>query len=165
MTRHSRWLPIAAVAIVTALLIGMPLQRTGSLPTVIGFLAPTLATMAIFAIICIGLNVQWGYTGIFNFGVVGFFMIGAYAGAVVAMPPANTEYASYVGGFGTALSSVPLPWAAEWLPFAVGIVVAAALSALVAMLLALPTLRLREDYLAIALIGVAEVLRRIAIEE
>jgi branched-chain amino acid transport system permease protein len=143
----------------------MPFQRTGSIRSVIEFLLPSLATMAIFAVICIGLNVQWGYTGIFNFGVVGFFLVGAYTAAIVTMGPADGEFTTYIGGFGEALAAVPLPGAANWVPFVVGTVAAAGVSALLALLLAWPMVRLREDYLAIALIGMAEVLRRIVTEE
>jgi branched-chain amino acid transport system permease protein len=165
VTRHSNRLAVVIVAIVTILLVGLPLQRTGSVASVVSFLVPTLATMAIFSVICIGLNIQWGYTGIFNFGVAAFFMIGAYTAAIVTKAPADGEFATYIGGFGTALSAVPLPAAGEWLPFLVAVIAAAALAALLALLLGWPTVRLREDYLAIALIGAAEVLRRIATEE
>ena len=157
--------PLVAVAFVTLLLVGVPLERTGSVRSVVDFLVPSFATMAIFAVICIGLNVQWGYTGIFNFGVVGFFMVGAYTAAIVTMDPADGEFSTYIGGFGPALANVPLPGAATWFPYVVGVAAAAALSAGLALLLAWPMMRLREDYLAIALIGAAEVLRRIATEE
>ena len=165
MTRRSRLLAIAIVAVVTVLLVGLPLARTGSGETVLSFLAPSLATMAIFAVICIGLNIQWGYTGIFNFGIAAFFMIGAYTAAIVTKAPADGEFATYIGGFGEALAAAPLPGAGYWLPFLVAILAAAALSAGLALLLGWPTVRLREDYLAITLIGVAEVVRRIATEE
>jgi branched-chain amino acid transport system permease protein len=165
VTRRGNLLAIAVVALITAFLVGLPLLRTGSIGSVVSFLVPSLATMAIFAIVCIGLNVQWGYTGIFNFGVVGFFMVGAYTAAIVTKSPADGQFATYIGGFGDTLSAVPLPGARDWLPFLVAIVVAAVLSAALALPLAWPIVRLREDYLAIALIGAAEVLRRIATEE
>ena len=165
MTRHGHTLAIVIVALVTLLLVGLPLQRTGSIASVLSFLVPALATMAIFSVICIGLNIQWGYTGIFNFGVAAFFMIGAYTAAIITKEPADSEFATYIGGFGPALGSLPLPFAREWAPFLVAVLAAAALSALLALLLGWPTVRLREDYLAIALIGAAEVLRRIATEE
>jgi branched-chain amino acid transport system permease protein len=165
MTRSSTRVAVVIVALVTILLVGMPLQRTGNVGAVVSFLVPTLATMAIFAVVCIGLNIQWGYTGIFNFGVAGFLMVGAYAAAIVTKEPADGEFATYVGGFGNALAAVPLPGAGQWLPFLVAIVAAAALASLLALLLGFPTIRLREDYLAITLIGAAEVLRRIATEE
>ena len=165
MTRQGNRLAIAIVVLITAFLVGLPLLRTGSVTSVVSFLLPSLATMAIFAIVCIGLNVQWGYTGIFNFGVVGFFMVGAYTAGIVTKGPADGQFATYIGGFGDVLSAAPLPGAGAWLPFLVAIVAAAALSAALALPLAWPIVRLREDYLAIALIGAAEVLRRIATEE
>ncbi len=165
MTRSRNLPAIIVIAVVTLLLVGLPLQRTESVASVVTFLAPTLATMAIFSVICIGLNIQWGYTGIFNFGVAAFFMIGAYTAAIITKAPADGEFATYVGGFGDALSAVPLPGAGEWLPFLIAVLAASGISALLALLLGWPTVKLREDYLAIALIGAAEVLRRIATEE
>ena len=58
-----------------------------------------------------------------------------------------------------------LPGAGQWLPFLIAVLSAAVLSALLALLLGWPMVRLRADYLAITLIGAAEVLRRIATEE
>lgn len=164
MGRHGT-LAWTVVAIVTVLLVAMPAERARSFDAVINFLLPFLATVAIFAILCIGLNVQWGYTGIFNLGIVAFFMVGAYTAAIFTLPPADGEFVQYVGGFGDALSFLPALGSDQWLPFVIGIAVAAAASAALAMLLAIPTLRLREDYLAITLVGIGEVVRRITIEE
>ena len=106
MKPRGHWLAAAVVALITVLLIGMPLERSRSIEAVLSFLVPSLATMAIFAIICIGLNVQWGYTGIFNFGIAAFFMIGAYTAAIVTKAPADGEFATYIGGFGDALANL-----------------------------------------------------------
>jgi branched-chain amino acid transport system permease protein len=166
MANGSRALPLSIIGVVTFLLIALPAERARSFSAVVNFLVPFLATVAVFAIICIGLNIQWGYTGIFNFGVLAFFMIGAYTAAIFTKGPAEGEFVSYVGGFGDALADVlPFVNSGEWFPFLVALIVAAAISGLLALLLAGPTLRLREDYLAIAIIGVAELLRRIVIEE
>jgi branched-chain amino acid transport system permease protein len=156
---------ILTLIIVTILLVGLPLERSRSVTSVVNFLVPSLTTMAIFAIIVIGLNIHWGYTGIFNFGVVAFFMIGAYTGAIITKGPPQDEFTAYVGGFGERLAFIPALDSQEWLPFLVAIIVAAAVSSLLALLLGLASLRLREDYLAITLIGVAEILRRVVIEE
>lgn len=108
--------------------------------------------VAIWSIFALGLNVHWGYTGIFNFGIAGFFMVGAYTTAVMTKEPtAGGSYSQYIGGYE--------------LPFFVGIAAAAVAAGLLALLVGLPTLRLRADYLAIATIGVAEALRRVAINE
>lgn len=95
------------------------------------------ATVAsILAIATLGLNLQWGYTGLFNGGVVAFFGAGAYGTLLLGGPPA-----AHLGGFG-------LPWVAS---LAGGVAAAAALAWIVGVL----TLRLRHDYLAIATFGVA----------
>ncbi|MDQ1519144.1 MAG: branched-chain amino acid transport system permease protein [Actinomycetota bacterium] len=88
---------------------------------------------AVYALAAIGLNVQFGYTGLMNYGQVGFALVGAY---------------------GTAISvdkwGLPLP-----VGFLIGVLAAIGLG----LLLGLPTLRLRADYLAIVTISAAEILR------
>ena len=115
----------------------------GGLNWTIGF----LTTVAILAIVSLGLNIQWGYTGTINFGVVAFFMVGAYTSAVLTLDPPR-DFESYVGGF-----ELPVP---------VGWLGAMAAGALLALVVGLPTLRLRDDFLAIATIGIATILRSIA---
>jgi branched-chain amino acid transport system permease protein len=95
-------------------------------------------TMALtYAIMCLGLNVQWGQTGLFNVGIAGFVAIGAYVSALLTTPDAADRF----GGFG-------LPIVAGWLG-------AAMAAGLVAFLIGALTIRLRADYLAIATFGVA----------
>ena len=104
----------------------------------------------IFAILALGLNVQWGYTGLFNIGIAGFFAVGAYTSALLITPMPEGVYATYVEQLvGLAL------------PFPLGLIGAAAVSGILALLVGIPTLRLREDYLAIATIGIAETIRLI----
>jgi neutral amino acid transport system permease protein len=86
-----------------------------------------------FALLAIGINVQFGYAGLLNFGQIAFAML---------------------GGFGIAIS------VSKWgLNFWVGVLVGVAAAVVLALLLGLPTLRLRADYLAIATIAAAEGLR------
>lgn len=87
----------------------------------------------IYAIAAIGLNVHFGYTGLLNFGQVGFAAVGAY---------------------GLAVSVTYFGWPL-WVGIAVGLVAALVL----ALLLGLPTLRLRADYLAIVTIAASEIIR------
>ncbi|MEX1178804.1 MAG: branched-chain amino acid ABC transporter permease [Nitriliruptor sp.] len=88
---------------------------------------------AVYALLAIGLNVHYGYTGLLNFGQVGFMLVGAY-------------------GLGISVATWGLSlWA--------GIVVGLIAGVLLALLLGAPTLRLRADYFAITTIAVAEVLR------
>lgn len=98
-----------------------------------------------YAIICLGLNVQWGQTGLFNVGVAGFVAIGAYTSAILTTPDDPVR----LGGFG--------------LPIAVGWLGAAAMAGLLSVLVGLLTIRLRADYLAIATFGVAVVVQLCAL--
>ena len=95
-----------------------------------GMLGPEAA---IYALAAVGLNVQFGYTGLLNFGQVGFMLVGAYGVAVS------------VATFGWSL------WA--------GVFIGVLCAVVLALILGIPTLRLRGDYLAIATIGAGEVLR------
>src|SRR5438132_11753190 len=105
----------------------------------------------VFALLAIGFNLQWGYTGLFNAGIAGFFLIGAYTAAIAitAPSPPATGYPGHLGGY-------PLP-------VAVGALLAMVLAGSAAAPLALPTLRLRADYPASATLAFAEVVRTIAI--
>jgi branched-chain amino acid transport system permease protein len=111
----------------------------------------SLAIMAgIYAVFALGLNIQWGYTGLFNIGIAGFFCIGAYTSAMVTTPMPTGVYAQYVHQiFGLNL------------PFVFGLLGAALVCGIVALLIGIPTLRLGEDYLAIATLGIAETVRLI----
>jgi len=104
-----------------------------------------LAQALVFAILCLGLNLQWGYTGLFNIGVSGFHLVGAYAFALLCGPP----HAGQIGGL--------------QLPFALGLVGSMAAAAAVAFVVGIPTLRLREDYLAIVTIGIGSTLQLVAL--
>ena len=157
--------PLAIIAVTAAVVI-MPAERSGwNFGGTISFLAFFATFVAIFAIFTLGLNVQWGYTGIFNFGVMAFFLVGANAAAIITKPPASGEFVQYVGGFGDKLDFLPWLDSDQWLPFLFGIAGAALFSGALAFLLSIPALRLREDYLAIATIGIAELLRRVTIEQ
>jgi branched-chain amino acid transport system permease protein len=117
---------------------------------IIAYLISLAILAGIYAVFTLGLNIQWGYTGLFNIGIAGFFCIGAYTSALITTPMPTGIYAQYVHQvFG-------------WnLPFVFGILGAAIVCGLIAFLVGIPTLRLREDYLAIATIGIAETIRLI----
>lgn len=93
---------------------------------------------AIYVLLALGLTLQYGMTGIINFGHVGFFAIGAYATALFAE--------------------------AGW-PLPVGFVAAALLAALAAWPLGMISLRLREDYFAIVSLGFSEIVRLVVTSE
>jgi branched-chain amino acid transport system permease protein len=104
--------------------------------------ALSLLTMGgIYSVMALGLNVQWGFTGLFNAGIAGFFAIGAYTQALLTTP----IYRDHLGGY-------------EW-PIPLAMLTAMLLSAIVAWAIARICIRLRSDYLAIATIGIAEIIR------
>lgn len=98
----------------------------------------------IYAISVLGLNLQWGFTGIMNIGVVGFFGVGAYAAALITGP----DYPDSLGGLG--------------LPPFMGYLGAILASGIVALFVGLLTIRLRHDFLAVATFGVAVCIQMLA---
>ena len=117
---------------------------------IIAYLVSFAIMASIYAVFCLGLNIQWGYTGLFNIGIAGFFCIGAYISAMITTPKPTGLYADYVRQiFGLNL------------PFFMGLLGAAVVCGIIAFLIGIPTLRLAEDYLAIATIGIAEAVRLI----
>ena len=104
----------------------------------VGYLVFLTIYIGLYALFALGLNLQWGYAGLINFGHVAFMTVGAYTTVL--------------------LSSLGVP-----LIFAV--VAGVAIAAFLGLLIGMSTLRLREDYLAIVTIGVSELLRLIALNE
>jgi branched-chain amino acid transport system permease protein len=104
-----------------------------------------LVTASSYGIICLGLNLQWGQTGLFNVGVAGFVAIGAYVSALLTTP----DLANRLGGFG--------------LPIWTGWIVAPVISGLAGAAIGAITLRLRADYLAITTFGIAITIQLVAL--
>ena len=99
----------------------------------------------IFGIAVLGLNLQWGFTGLFNAGVVGFMAVGAYGTAILI----GRDREAIVGGFE--------------LPFALGLAGGMVAAGLAALIVGLATLRLREEYLAVATFGIAVSIQLVAL--
>jgi branched-chain amino acid transport system permease protein len=111
----------------------------------VAYLVFFLVIALYYALISLGLNLQWGVTGLFNVGVAGFVAVGAYTSALLTGP----DYPGHWGGLG-------LPVAAGWL----GAMAAAGACAVV---VGVATLRLRHDYLAITTFGIAVTLQLVAL--
>ncbi|WP_366657804.1 branched-chain amino acid ABC transporter permease [Fodinicurvata sp. EGI_FJ10296] len=111
------------------------------IPGLLNYLIFAISMAGIYSVLALGLNIQWGLTGQLNIGVAGFFAVGAYTAAILSGP----DSPNHLGGFGI------------WFPIALlgGVVMAG----LVALVIALITVNLRTDYLAIATIGIAEIIR------
>ncbi len=104
----------------------------------ISFLIFFLIFASFYSLSSLGLNLQWGFTGLFNVGIVGFFAIGAYTSAIIT-GPAYPD--TLIGGLGL------------WFPL--GFVGAMITSGIAALFIGFVTLRLREDFLAISTFGIA----------
>jgi neutral amino acid transport system permease protein len=104
----------------------------------VSYLVSLVIFTSIYAIFSLGLNLQWGFTGLINFGHVAFMTVGAYATVLLSNGGVPLFLAAFLG---------------------------ALLAAFLGLLIGFSTLRLREDYLAIVTIGVAEVIRLIALNE
>jgi len=127
----------------------------------------------IYALVAVSMNLLNGFTGLFSLGQAGFMLIGAYAYAVFAIAPEDraTVYQYYEGG-GLIHFSLPhmlqnMMGGADAFGGAIGyylgiillMIFAGLLTAGIAFLIGIPVLRLKSDYLAIATLGFAEIIR------
>ena len=105
---------------------------------------------AIYALLAVSMNLLNGFTGLFSLGQAGFMLVGAYTYAVLTIPMAKrmAVYQYYDGGI-----------IGFTVPVIVGILAAGVLAAILAALIGYPVLRLKSDYLAIATLGFAEIIR------
>lgn len=103
--------------------------------------------IGIYALLALGLNIQWGFAGLFNAGIAGFFAVGAYTSAIVTTAAAEGR----IGGFD--------------MPLLLGWLAAMVAAGLIAWPIGKICLRFRSDYLAIATIGVAEIIRLVVKSE
>lgn len=111
------------------------------------FLVGFLIMGGIYAVLCLALNIQWGMGGLFNAGIAGFFAVGAYASAIATTAASD----KHLGGFG-----LPVPF---------GLAAAALVAGLTGWAVAKICVRLKSDYLAMASIGIAEILRLAIVNE
>ena len=121
---------------------------------------------AVYALVAVSMNLLNGFTGLFSLGQAGFMLLGAYAYGVLCIPvDKRASVYQYFDG-GAVRFSLPEIFAGflgDTVGTTVGMLAALAvggiLAALMAYLIGLPVLRLKSDYLAIATLGFAEILR------
>jgi branched-chain amino acid transport system permease protein len=107
---------------------------------------------AIYALVAVSMNLLNGFTGLFSLGQAGFMLIGAYTYAIFTIPlEARASVYQYFDGGIISFT----------LPVLVAIVLAGLVTAVFAYLIGLPVLRLKSDYLAIATLGFAEIIRAV----
>ena len=113
-------------------------------------LASVLKKGAIYSLVAVSLNLLNGFTGLFSLGQAGFMMLGAYTYAILTIPVASraSVYQYFDGGV-----------VQFCLPMVVGLILAGIVPMIFAWLIGLPVLKLKSDYLAIATLGFAEIVR------
>ena len=136
---------IAAIYIIV-LILEMTVRSTSILFTV-------LRKGAIYSLVAVSMNLLNGFTGLFSLGQAGFMLLGAYTYGILTMPTAVKEGTS-VYRYYEALIKFDTG-------IFLGLIAAGLVAALFAAIIGLPVLRLKSDYLAIATLGFAEIIRAI----
>ena len=160
---------VIALLCALALLALVVLLENTMKPT--GMLFTVLKKGAVYALVAVSMNLLNGFTGLFSLGQAGFMLLGAYTYAILTVPMAAKEQVYYLyGGSAVKFSLVDLfqgifgaagagGAVALILAVLVGILCAGLIAALFAAAIGTPVLRLKSDYLAIATLGFAEILR------
>ena len=117
----------------------------------------TAVTMTIFIMMAIGLNIVVGYAGLLDLGYVAFYAMGAYTAAWFATPHFSEYGTHHFGSVGVNPESPGFHLSIWIVIFLAGI-----FTAVVGVIIGLPTLRLRGDYLAIVTLGFGEIMPQIA---
>jgi branched-chain amino acid transport system permease protein len=161
---------LCLVGAVAALAIVMALENTIG-PA--GQLFIVLKKGAVYALAAVSLNLLNGFTGLFSLGHAGFMLLGAYTYAILTVPVSAKDAVYYLFGGSAVKFSLPdifygifgSEGAGGMVALTLGVLLAIILGGLVAAffayLIGLPVLRLKSDYLAIATLGFAEIIRAI----
>ena len=159
-SKRGAWIALGCVAALLVLVIVLEntMQPTSMLFTV-------LKKGAVYALVAASLNLLNGFTGLFSLGQAGFMLLGAYTYAILTIPSADRESVYYLYGGSAVNFSLPELFGGGALGLILGalaaLILAGCVAAVIAWLIGLPVLRLKSDYLAIATLGFAEIIRAI----
>ena len=157
---------IILLSLAAALVLSIVLEQVISPTSSMAMLLTVMKKSCVYAVVAVSMNLLNGFTGLFSLGQAGFMLLGAYTYAIFTIPLVNRAlvyryYESAVnfsfpevlsnamGGFGMVLGVV------------IAIILAGLVASGVAFLIGLPVLRLKSDYLAIATLGFAELIRAV----
>ena len=157
---------ILILILVSALFLSIVLEQVISPTSSLAMLLTVLKKSCVYAVVAVSMNLLNGFTGLFSLGQAGFMLLGAYTYAIFSISVENKPlvYRYYqsainfsipevlgnaMGGFGMVLGVV------------ICLILAGLVAAFVAFLIGLPVLRLKSDYLAIATLGFAEIIRAV----
>ena len=164
-TNHKKnWLAVLIVFLFLALVLFLDqkIKPTNSMY----MLMTVLQKGSVYALAAVSMNLLNGYTGLFSLGHAGFMLIGAYAYAIFTIPAASrdTVYQYYDAAVRVSFPEVfsaALGPTGTVLGIILAVLVAGLAAALYAYLIGLPVLKLKSDYLAIATLGFAEIIRAV----
>lgn len=141
---------IINVALIAGLLLVLYIMEHVVAPTAMIF--TVLKKGAIYALVAVSMNLLNGFTGLFSLGQAGFMLLGAYTYGILTIPVEQriNVYQYFDGGI-----------VQFTVPVAAALVAAGIVAAIFAYLIGLPVLRLKSDYLAIATLGFAEIIRAV----
>ena len=169
------WLWIAGTLAFIVLLENLTLIFPGA-PAVFkptSQLFTVLKKAAVYSLVAVSMNLLNGFTGLFSLGQAGFMLLGAYTYAILTVPMSTKDQVYYLYGgsavkfslqdmFGAVFGTSGAGGAVSMiLSVVVALILAGCVAAFFAWLIGLPVLRLKSDYLAIATLGFAEILRAI----
>ena len=146
------------------------------LPMVFDPMSPLFTVLkkaAVYSLVAVSMNLLNGFTGLFSLGQAGFMLLGAYTYAILTVPASMKDQVYYLFGgcafkfsfvdlFGMIFGSTGAGGAVSMiLGCLIAIILAGCVAGFFAFLIGFPVLRLKSDYLAIATLGFAEILRAI----
>ena len=179
-SKNSAALSLAAAAILLAVIVLLEnlsvILPQGSVPSVLlptSQLFSVLKKGAVYSLAAVSMNLLNGFTGLFSLGQAGFMLLGAYTYAILSVPVADRAAVYYLYGgsavnfsfqdmFGAVFGTEGLGGAVSMgLGVVVAMVLAGCVAAVFAYFIGLPVLRLKSDYLAIATLGFAEIIKAV----
>ncbi len=131
-----------------------------------GMLISVLQKGAILALVAVSMNLLNGFTGLFSLGQAGFMSIGAYTTAILIIPVKSLDGVYYMNGIHPAIMNLRLlmaespPFVQSIYPF-IALLLGGIIAAIAALIVGFAVLRLKSDYLAIATLGLSEIVRAI----
>ena len=168
--KKSTWIALLCVA---ALLAAVVVLENVLDPNKNIMVFAALKKGAVYALVAVSMNLLNGFTGLFSLGQAGFMLLGAYTYAILSVPVADRAAVYYLYGgsavnfsfqdmFGALFGTEGLGGAVSMgLGVVVAMVLAGCVAAAFAYLIGLPVLRLKSDYLAIATLGFAEIIKAV----
>lgn len=163
MTKKSQKMALIAIVLAAVLIAAVAVDAT--LPSY-HIAIKVIKKATVYALVAVSMNLLNGFTGLFSLGQAGFMLLGAFSYGVLTIPVAKRPgvYQYFDGGaIKFSLPEVFSGFLGESVGSTVGMLLAllvgGLLAALMAWLIGLPVLRLKSDYLAIATLGFAEILR------